>query len=72
MGDIQSYVDFVEQYQVGIRLDLAGDIAGQIKEACQIKIADDFLQKHGLTMRSSQKELERFYEKVKRNRSRGK
>ncbi len=72
VGDIQSYVDFVEQYQVGIRLDLAGDIAGQIKEACQIKIADDFLQKHGLTMRSSQKELERFYEKVKRNRSRGK
>ena len=61
VGDVQSLIDFVDKYQVGIRLDLNGDIRKQLKEVCKIQIESDFLAKNRFTMDSYAVELEKFY-----------
>ncbi len=64
VGDIQSYVDFVNKYKVGIKLDMGGDILKQLCDAIKIKVEKDFLDKHGFTMEAKQKDLINFYERV--------
>lgn len=64
VGNIKSYIRFVEKYGVGKYLDLDGNISQQISEICKIKIADDFLEKNGLTMDAKGDDLEAFYQKV--------
>lgn len=66
VSELESYINFVEQYNVGINLDFSKDIKEQIKGACQIKISPDFLRSNHLTMKSRQKELADFYERVKK------
>lgn len=65
VGDVQSYIDFVERYGVGKRLDMEQDINEQIKAISQITIEEDFLTKNKLTMMSRNKEIIDFYERVK-------
>lgn len=64
VGDIKSYIQFVEKYGVGIHLDLNGDIKSQLQEACKIQIEEDFLEKNRLTMNSYSDELECFYRSI--------
>lgn len=64
LGDINSYVAFVEGYHVGIKLDFDGDIMRQLQDTCKIIIEKDFLQKHKLTMDSYSDELVQFYSSV--------
>lgn len=64
VGDIDSYVDFVESYNVGIHLNLGGDIKQQFKEVCKITIDKDFLENNKLTMNSYSDELEEFYRSI--------
>lgn len=64
VGNINSYIEFVEKYDIGKYLDPEGDIVEQIKNVCKIKIPDDFLQKHALTMDFKAGELEEFYNEV--------
>lgn len=66
VGDVRSYVDFVEKYGVGKKLDMEGDIKGQIVSISQITIEEDFLAKNKLTMMSRSQELIDFYERVKK------
>lgn len=61
VGDVQSYIDFVEGYGVGIRLDMSQDIKLQLQKASKIKIEEDFLAKTKCTMDSYADELEQFY-----------
>lgn len=64
VSELNSYIKFVEKYNVGIHLDFTKDIKEQIKNACQIKISSDFLQKNNLTVKSRAGEIMAFYEKV--------
>lgn len=64
VGDVDSYIQFVEKYGVGIHLDLNGDILEQLKKACQIPIEENFLQKNRLTMNSYSDDLENFYRSI--------
>ena len=64
VGNVQSYIDFVNRYNVGMYLDLNSDIYRQIEKACKLKIEDDFLEAHSLTMESKLNELEKFYQKI--------
>lgn len=61
VGDIESYISFVTKHNVGIHLDLNGDIKRQLQEACKIEIEEDFLEKNKFTMNSYSDELEAFY-----------
>lgn len=61
VGDVQSYIDFVEGYGVGIRLNMSQDIKLQLQEASKIIIEEDFLVKNKCTMDSYADELEQFY-----------
>lgn len=61
VGDIQSYVKFVEKYGVGIRLDMLKDIKTQLQDAIKIKIEDNFLIKNKFTMDSYASDLDKFY-----------
>lgn len=62
VGGIKSYVDFVKKYNVGIQLDLDGDIKNQLWKASKIIIPKDFLEKNSLTMDSRADELVQFYD----------
>ena len=64
VGDIDSYIQFVEKYGVGIHLDLNGDINSQLQEACKIQIEEDVLEKNRLTMNSYSDDLESFYRSI--------
>ena len=64
VGEINSYIEFVEKYGIGKYLNLEGDIIKQIKNVCKIKVPDDFLYKHALTMDFKVSELEEFYNEV--------
>lgn len=64
VGNIQSHIDFVETYHVGIELDFSKDIKKQMEKAREIKIENDFLINHELTMQSRGDELADFYEGV--------
>lgn len=64
VGNIDSYINFVEKYKVGIYLDLEGDIKEQLTQACKIQIEDNFLVKNRMTMDSYSKDLEAFYQKI--------
>jgi hypothetical protein len=64
VGDVDSYIEFVNRYKVGIHLDLNGDIKKQIKGACKIQIPENILENNHLTMKSKLPELIEFYEKA--------
>ena len=64
VGNIQSYIDFVEEYRVGIRLDMTQDIKLQLQKASKITIDKDFLVKNNLTMDSYADNLEKFYTSI--------
>lgn len=68
VGEVQSYIDFVEKYNVGKQLDMEKDIKAQILEISKIVIEKDFLTKNGLTMMSRSQELIDFYERVKKRK----
>lgn len=68
VGDVKSYVDFVEKYGVGKKLNMEGNIKEQITEISKVKIDDDFLTKNKLTMMSRSQELVEFYERVKKRK----
>lgn len=69
VGGIQSYDDFVNQYKVGISLDLTGDIEKQIRKAVGIHIPENFLADNNMTMMSRADELAEFYDSVARRHS---
>lgn len=64
VGNVQSYIDFVEEYGVGIRLDMTQDIKLQLQKASKITIDKDFLVKNNLTMDSYADDLEKFYTSI--------
>ena len=64
VGDIDSYVAFVEKYKVGKKLDLSGDIWSQFKSICNIKIEKDFLKNNKLTMHDKSDDIDVFYHSV--------
>lgn len=64
VGDLKSYIDFVEKYHVGKFLDINNDIKTQIQEVCDIKIEENFLNTHNMTIDSMANEIEQFYQKV--------
>lgn len=68
VGDVQSYIDFVEKYGVGKKLNMEDDIKEQIADISRIIIEKDFLTKNRLTMMSRSQELIDFYERVKKKR----
>ncbi len=68
VGDIQSYIDFVEKYNVGKKLDMERNIREQIVDISQIVIETDFLTKNRLTMMSRSQKLIDFYERVKKRK----
>lgn len=70
VGNVPPLVDFVEKYGVGKKLDMEGDIKGQIADISKIKIEKDFLIKNKLTMMSKGQELIDFYERVKKKKVR--
>lgn len=70
VGDVQSYIDFVEKYNVGEKLDLEKNIKEQIMGISKIIIEKDFLTKNRLTMMSRSQELVGFYERVKKRKVR--
>lgn len=70
VGEIKSYIDFVEKYGVGKKLDMEGNIKEQITDISKIKIDKDFLTKNKLTMMSRGQELVDFYERVKKRKAR--
>ena len=64
VGDIQSSIDFITKYKVGIKLDMNKDIKKQLKEVYKIQIDKDFLVKNNLTMDSYADDLEKFYTSI--------
>ena len=64
VGNIDSYIRFIEKYNVGILLDLEGDIKAQLIHAASIKIEDDILIKNKITLDSYGKDLKDFYQKI--------
>lgn len=70
VGNVCSYIDFVEKYGIGKKLDMERNIKEQIAEISKIKIEKDFLAKNELTMMSKCRELIEFYEKVKKKKVR--
>ncbi len=68
VGNIKSLVNFVEEYGVGKKLDMEGNIKEQITVISQITIEDNFLTKNKLTMMSRSQELIDFYERVKKRK----
>ena len=64
VGNIKSYIDFVEKNNVGLELKLELDVKQQIENACKIKIEEDFLHDNNLTMESKMKDLEKFYQQI--------
>ena len=64
VGDVDSYVDFVRKYDVGIQLDFTKDIRNQIVEVCQKEIDPNFLRNNLLTMKARGKQLVAFYERI--------
>ena len=68
VGEIKSYIKFVEKYGVGKMLDMQKDIRAQISLIAQISIEEDFLTKNNLTMMARSKELIDFYERVKKKK----
>lgn len=68
VGDVKSYVDFVEKYDVGKQLNMEGNIKEQIFSITQIIIEEDLLTKNNLTMMSRSQELIDFYERVKKRK----
>lgn len=61
VGEVQSLIDFVGKYKVGIKLDMNKDIKEQLEEVYKIQIEKDFLVKNRLTMDSYADDLENFY-----------
>lgn len=68
VGEIQSYIDFVEKYGVGKKLNMESNIKEQIAAISKIKIEKDFLTKNKLTMMSRSRDIIDFYEKVKKRK----
>lgn len=68
VGDISSYAQFVQKYNVGIQLDLNGDISLQLKKAVNITIPENILKQNGLTMMSKADKIEEFYQRVMEKR----
>lgn len=66
VGEVQSYQKFVKRYNVGISIDITGNLKEQIENACKIRISPNFLEENHLTMKSRSKELAEFYERVKK------
>ena len=64
VGDIQSYISFIDEYSIGIHLNLNGNIKEQLQEACKIVIEEDFLENNRLTMDSYSDELIQFYNDI--------
>lgn len=64
VGNIKSYIEFVEKYNVGRQLLLEEDIKKQIENVCKLKIKKNFLQENGLTMESKADDLEKFYQNI--------
>lgn len=68
VGDVQSYIDFVEKFNVGKMLNFEKDIKSQIVDITKIIIEKDFLKKNKLTMMSRSQELIDFYERVRKRK----
>ena len=64
VGDVETYIEFVETYKVGIYLDFSKDIKEQLEKARRIEIDENFLLNNQFTMESKCVKLAKFYEKV--------
>jgi hypothetical protein len=65
VNEIRKSIDFVETYNVGINLNLEGDIQEQMLRATKIQFSKNLLREKGLTMMSHGQELSEFYERVR-------
>lgn len=64
VGNVRSHKEFVQRYSAGGYVDLGRDIKKQLTAIAGIKIEDDFIQKHQLTMASQADRLIEFYQEV--------
>lgn len=64
VGDIKSYIRFVETYQVGAFLDISVNIREQLRKISRITVSPTCLKDNGLLMDTKARELTQFYEKI--------
>lgn len=64
VGKVQSHMEFIDQFHVGLCLDLSEDIRRQLSEAIKIQVPENFLREHMFTLTTRQKDLTKFYEQV--------
>ena len=64
VSNVSLFIEMLEKYDCGGRLDLERDVKKQLLSYKSIKIENDFLQKHGLTMDANADRIIDFYKKI--------
>lgn len=64
VSNVNSLVNFIDKYKVGACIDWNNNVLKQVEETAQIKIDNNFLSDHQLSMDSKINEILDFYNKV--------